>query len=259
MKLATITDTHFILFTDGSSRGNPGPGGYGAVAVYTNGKGEVCVDELGGREDQTTNNRMELKAVIEGLKNFIGYYEHLEEYTCTVYLDSAYVQNGITKWVKGWKRNGWVTGTKDEVKNKDLWIELDQLVQDIRVEFVRIAGHADISGNERCDEIATLYADNKPVTLYSGLLASYPVEQEKNILEVEATEEGLDKKAKSSSKKSSSRKAYSYVSYVDGKIQVDQDWKSCEARVKGKSGARFKKSISPIDEKMIIEEFLSKA
>jgi ribonuclease HI len=261
MKRATVTDYDFIIFTDGSSRGNPGPGGYGAIAIYTNGKGEVCVDELGGREDQTTNNRMELKAVIEGLKNFIGYYADLKDYTATVYLDSSYVQNGITKWVSGWKKNDWKTGTKkkEEVKNKDLWITLDQLVEDMRVTFVRIAGHAGIPGNERCDEIATQFADNKPITLYSGLLAEYPVEQAKDIFVIEVTTDALTQKAKVSARKSGNgTKAYSYVSLVHGQIHIDKDWKTCEARVKGKSGARFKKSVSPIDEQLIVDEFLNK-
>ncbi|MBU3668448.1 MAG: ribonuclease HI [Candidatus Taylorbacteria bacterium] len=253
MKLLQIEEKKVVIFTDGSSRGNPGPGGYGVVAIYMDGHGEVCVDELGGREDMTTNNRMELKAVIEGLKNFIGYYANLKEYTFTIYLDSAYVENGITKWVSGWKKNGWKTGTKEDVKNQDLWMELDELKSKMNISLIRVPGHAGISGNERCDVIATMYADNLPVRLFTGRITSYPLD-ERNILELGTDSISLQKKKKSSS----SVKAHSYVSLVDGKIHIDVDWKTCESRVKGKSGALFKKSTSPIDEKIIVEEFLKK-
>ncbi len=261
MKLLSIKDKEIAIFTDGSSRGNPGPGGYGVIALYQNSHGEVCVDELGGREDLTTNNRMELKAVIEGLKNFVNYYSNLSEFTCTIYLDSAYVLNGVTKWLAGWKRNGWVTGLKEPVKNQDLWEELDKVQGLLRLKFVHIAGHAGIAGNERCDEIATSFADNVTVNLYTGPITRYDLGSENNILNIEATEEALQKKAKVSKSKSSSKgvKAFSYVSLVDGKIATDKEWKDCEARVKGKSGARFKKATSPMEEKMIIDDFLKKS
>ncbi len=245
-----ITENQIVIFTDGSSRGNPGPGGYGTVVVYTNGKGEVCIDELGGREDETTNNRMELKAVIEGLKYFIGYYDNLPQYTFTVYLDSAYVQNGLTKWVPSWKKKGWKTGTNEEVKNQDLWIELSEITDDLSVKLIRLPGHAGVCGNERCDEIATAYADNRPVPLYKGKILEYSLAEK--ILDISVQQTQLEKKKKSGSK----IKAYSYVSLVDGKINIDKNWKDCEDRVKGKSGARFKKSVSPIDEDLIVKEFL---
>lgn len=258
MKPLSIENKEIVIFTDGSSRGNPGPGGYGVVALYQNSHGEVCVDELGGRDDLTTNNRMELKAVIEGIKNFLGYYSNLSEYTFTIYLDSAYVLNGITKWLAGWKRNGWKTGLKEPVKNQDLWQELDDIKGKLKLKFVHVAGHADIAGNERCDIIATSYADNTAEILYTGLLAEYVLPLGHDILNVTATKEALEKKSKSKSA-SKGVKAYSYVSMVDGKIHIDHDWKTCEARVKGKSGARFKKSVSPMDEKMIADEFLKKS
>ncbi len=250
MKQPEVTEHKVVIYTDGSSRGNPGPGGYGAVLIYTNGRGEVCVDELGGREDETTNNRMELKAVMESLKHFIGYYANLKDYTFTVYLDSAYVLNGLTKWMPSWKRKGWKTGTNEEVKNQDMWIELGELTEDLNVQLIRIPGHAGVCGNERCDEIATSFADNTQVHLYSGKITGYPLNEE--ILKLEINKTQLQKKKKSGSKV----QAYSYVSLVDGKIHIDKEWKECETRVKGKSGARFKKSTSPMDEQMIVKEFL---
>lgn len=252
MTTLQIGDADIIVFTDGSSRGNPGPGGYGVVTIYKDSTGVVLIDELGGREDVTTNNRMELKAVIEGIKNFEGYYAKLEDYTYHIYLDSSYVLNGLTKWVKGWKRNGWVTGTKEEVKNQDLWKELDALQTQYNIKLVHIKGHAGITGNERCDEIATDFADNKKVDLYTGTATNYSISL-LDILNIRATAEALSKKKKSSS----SAKAYSYVSLVEGKIYTDSDWKTCEARVKGKSGVRFKKSLSAEDEKTIVKDFLS--
>lgn len=292
MKLLSIKDKEVVIFTDGSSRGNPGPGGYGAIAIYQNASGELYVDEIGGRENETTNNRMELRAAIEALDHFTGYYADISEYTFTIYLDSSYVLNGITKWVHGWKKNNWKTGgsgkNKEDVKNRDLWITLDALVSKLRVKFVHIQGHAGIFGNERCDEIATSYADNKvgkktandETFLYSGLLAEYIKKYSeedglegsashnisasadsdfKNILNIEPNAEALEKKKKVSSRKSSSSaKAYSYVSLVDGKIHIDHDWKTCEARVKGKSGARFKKTTNPIEESEIVASFSGK-
>ena len=144
------------IFTDGSSRGNPGPGGWAAIVVN-----DQNVLELGDEERRTTNNRMEMKAAIEALK------KTPKESKITLYTDSSYLINGITKWVKGWKRNGWKTKTKDDVLNKDLWVELDNLASDRNIKWVQVSGHAGIAGNERCDEIATAFADNKPVELFN--------------------------------------------------------------------------------------------
>ena len=103
------------IFTDGSSRGNPGPGGWGSVIVTADEK----VMELGGGESHTTNNRMELNAAAEGLAHAP------KDSAIEVFTDSSYVINGITKWIKGWKRNGWMTKTKDDLLNKDHWMNLD--------------------------------------------------------------------------------------------------------------------------------------
>ena len=229
----------YTIFTDGSSRGNPGPGGWGAVVVS-----DTQVTELGGREDHTTNNRMELTAVVEALS-------HIEVGSSViVHSDSKYVINGITSWIKGWKSNGWVTKTKDDVVNKDLWMRLDAVVKERQVTWKYVGGHIGILGNERCDEIATAYADESDIVLYTGALVTYSIP---NILDISFDEASLVKKKSSSSK--SGAKAYSYVSAVGGVIQTHATWAECEKRVKGTKGARFKKSFSKEDEAAIIASF----
>jgi ribonuclease HI len=223
------------IFTDGSSRGNPGKGGWGSGVVEKD-----KVTELGGREDDTTNNRMELEAVIAGLSTT----EWDEE--IIVNTDSSYVINGITKWVHGWKRNGWVTKTKDEVLNRDLWERLVEVKEGKDIKWNYVGGHAGIVGNERCDEIATSFADGDPIKLYKGPISDYPI---KNILDLTQVIE------KASKKSHSKAQAYSYISMVDGKIEKHKTWAECEARVKGKSGTRYRKAISLDQEQQIIAEF----
>lgn len=131
------------LYTDGACKGNPGPGGWGAWLRY--GKNEK---ELFGGEKETTNNRMELKAAIEGLKALSR--------CCDVSLttDSQYVKQGINSWMAGWKKNGWRTASKQPVKNKDLWQALDLECQRHNVEWHWVKGHAGHEGNERADMLA---------------------------------------------------------------------------------------------------------
>lgn len=228
-----------IVFTDGSSRGNPGPGGYGSVVVM----GETVV-ELGGKEESTTNNRMELRAAIEGLT----VVKKSGDQSVTIYSDSRYVINGITKWVYGWAQNGWKTGAKEDVSNKDLWEALVEVTKGLAVDWKYVGGHKGIVGNERCDEIATSFADKNPITLFDGNISDYGFD----ILNIDIDEAKAS--AKSASKSRKGAKAYSYVSRVDGEIKVHSTWAECEARVKGKA-ARFKKALSAEDEEQIIAEF----
>ena len=132
------------IYTDGACSGNPGPGGWGAMLMYKGNKKEIS----GGKEN-TTNNVMELTAVIEGLK--------LLKFPCKVklYSDSAYVVNSfIQKWIYGWIKNGWKNSSKEPVKNKELWQELYELTKTHEVEFIKVKGHADNEYNNRCDELA---------------------------------------------------------------------------------------------------------
>ena len=233
------------IFTDGSSRGNPGPGGWGTVVVNQEpGKGKGEVAELGGGEKETTNNRMELIAAIRGLSHAP------KDEPATVFTDSSYVINGITKWVKGWKRNGWQTKSRQNVLNRDLWEQLDEATARAPVTWQYVGGHVGILGNERCDHIATSFADGMKISLYSGSLAEYDLP---DILDISLDQAKLTRK--SSASDHSRAKAFSYVSMVQGVIETHHAWAECEKRVKGVKGAKYKKALDPAGQAQIIAEF----
>lgn len=137
-----------LAFTDGACSGNPGPGGWGALLVARDGDRVLRERELKGGEALTTNNRMELMAAISAL-------EALDRPSMiTVVTDSAYVKNGVTGWIHGWKRNGWRTADRKDVKNADLWQRLDAAQARHRVTWEWIKGHAGHPENERADQLA---------------------------------------------------------------------------------------------------------
>ena len=131
------------IYTDGACKGNPGPGGWGALLQY---RGRER--ELFGGESATTNNRMELTAVIRALESL------KRPSAVSLYTDSQYVKNGIETWIHAWKRNGWRTSDRKQVKNADLWLELERLARDHDIEWHWVRGHADTEGNHRADELA---------------------------------------------------------------------------------------------------------
>ena len=131
------------MITDGACLGNPGPGGWACMLRFGS-----QTRELYGSAPQTTNNRMELTAAIEGLRAL------KEPCEVEVVTDSEYVKNGITQWIHGWKRNGWKTSAKKPVVNKDLWMDLDELVSRHNIRWTWTKGHADHEDNNRCDELA---------------------------------------------------------------------------------------------------------
>ena len=133
------------IFTDGACSGNPGPGGWGAL-IRVPGQPDV---ELSGGEPATTNNRMELRAVVEALRSLPAGSQ------LTVHADSTYVLNGITKWLAGWRRNGWLTGSKQPVKNVDLWKRLQAACARHEVEWFWVKGHNGVADNELADQLAT--------------------------------------------------------------------------------------------------------
>ena len=137
------------IYTDGACSGNPGPGGWGALLMFEGNKKEIS-----GSCKNTTNNIMELTAVIEALK--------LLKFECEVdlYSDSAYVVNGFLQgWIYNWQKNNWRTANREPVKNKELWEELYGLTQKHKVNFIKVKGHSDVELNNRCDELARAEID----------------------------------------------------------------------------------------------------
>jgi len=137
------------IYTDGACSGNPGIGGWGAVILENNKEDKF----LNGGNDNTTNNRMELTAAIEALKYF------KDKQTITIITDSKYVKDGIQSWIQNWKKNGWKTATKKPVKNKELWIELDQLISKHIISWEWVKGHAGNAHNEQADYLARRYIE----------------------------------------------------------------------------------------------------
>lgn len=140
--------TKVVMYTDGACRGNPGPGGWGVILSYRDRN-----KKLSGFDPQTTNNRMELTAAIEGLRALSR--------ACDIELntDSKYVLQGISEWIESWKSNGWKTAAKKPVKNVDLWQSLDELVKKHRINWHWVKGHVGIEGNEMADQLANLAID----------------------------------------------------------------------------------------------------
>jgi ribonuclease HI len=199
------------------------------------------VVELGGFEDNTTNNRMELSAIKESLE-----YIHGHKGFVTIFTDSRYAMQGVQSWMKGWKQNGWQTKNKTDVLNKDLWQAIDEQLEHLMIDWKHVNGHVGVPGNERADTIASTFADTKQFDLYNGSLEDYEVE---NIFSIEVVQNDVQKKARSSAK------AFSYLSLVDGILEKHQTWAECEARVKGIKGAKFRKAISQEEEVEIIRSW----
>lgn len=228
-----------VIFTDGACSGNPGPGGWGAVIV--NEKGEVA--ELGGPENPTTNNRMEVKAALEALRRVAD-----DPAPVRLFTDSTYLIRGITQWIWGWKRKGWMTAEGGEVLNRDLWEQLLRVVSarpaDGKIEWNYVRGHIGNPGNERCDRIAVAFSKGERPGLYRGSLLKYSID----IMDLPETGPLPEMRPKQEK-----TPAFSYLSHVDGVTRRHRDWASCEKRVKGRSGAKFKKAQSAADEGEILK------
>jgi ribonuclease HI len=143
---------HLEIYTDGGCSGNPGPGGWAYVILGAeSGADRRILAERWGAEAATTNNRMELQAAVSALESLAGLNVAAE--SVTVYTDSQYMQKGISAWIHTWKRNGWKTSDKKPVKNRDLWLLLDELAARFRVTWRWVQGHAGNEFNERCDRM----------------------------------------------------------------------------------------------------------
>jgi len=237
-----MKDTIFI-YCDGACSGNPGPGGWAAVIIYP----ENHVRELGGGERPTTNNRMEMLGAIAALTFVADRPEPVKLYT-----DSALLINGITKWIRGWKRNGWQTAAGQPVVNRDLWERLDALTQarKRRLAWGHVKGHAGHDINERCDVIAVSFSKGTRLALYEGpaIGCGYSL--------LEPGPEHLRGAASSSGKASSHRsktKGGYYLSLVGGCLERHVTWPECQGRVSGVSGARFKKVATAEEEREVLK------
>ena len=226
-----------IVFTDGASSGNPGPGGWAATIRSPEGH----IHELGGPEDNTTNNRMELTGTIRALAHLAR-----TEGQVAIFTDATYVIRGITQWIFGWRKRQWKTSDGSEVTNQDLWERLFALTyaRKPKVIWRYVPGHAGVPGNERCDQIAVACSKGKRPRLYRGHEGQYDVDL--TILPPEAPLPEMRKRTEKA-------KAHSYLSVLGGDVVRHDTWASCESRVKGRSGARFKKAATAADELEIIK------
>ena len=229
-----------IVFTDGAAKGNPGPGGWGAIVVAP----DLRVTELGGGSPHTTNNKMELGGAIAALRHVADHPGPVALYT-----DSTYLIQGITQWVWGWRKRGWKTAQGTDVLNRDLWEELSALTGARArgsVDWRWVRGHVGTPGNERCDEIAVAFAAQAPAELYDGPFAGYtlPILQLPDDTALPKRTGGTTPAVKTP--------AHSYLSVVNGEPMRHLTWAECERRVKGQSGARFKKTASAADEASIL-------
>lgn len=232
---------YIVIYTDGACSGNPGPGGWGSVVVTP----DLEVYELGGAENPSTNNRMEISAALRALKSVSQIDAPVHIYT-----DSTYLIRGITQWIWGWRKKGWKTAEGKDVVNKDLWEDLSRTIAarsaGAKIEWKWVRGHTGHFGNERCDQIAVAYSKKTYVELFKGSLKDYA----EPILDFPDSN-GLPEIKPKEEKKP----AFSYLSVVDGQAVRHADWPSCERRTKGRSGAKFKKAMSSADEATILESW----
>lgn len=212
------------IYTDGACAGNPGPGGWAAVLVRGG-----RYEELGGREDRTTNNRMEMRAALEGLRRALpGERAH-------VVTDSKYLHDGISRWIHAWKRRGWRKADGNEVLNRDLWEALDAQCRQtgVPVTWEHVRGHSGHALNERCDAIATAFSRGEPPDLRCGDGSWIPG------LGGGGLAAGL---------------AYPvYLSLVGGELRVHLDWPECEEWVQGAKGAKYRKAKNPGELRAVLE------
>ena len=240
-----VVDPNHIIYTDGACSGNPGPGGWASIVAMHVDQPNARVQELGGFVPATTNNKMELQSVIEALvliRTLPG--------AVVILTDSVYVIKGATQWIFGWRTRGWKNAQGEPVANQEQWEELHRLLQARKtlgpIEWRYVRGHQGTDGNERCDEIAVAFSKGDYVSLYKGSMAEYL------FLIAELPEIQPLPEMKSRTTETTGAKP-TYLSLVDGVVNRHATWSACEALVKGRSGAKFKKVASPLEEKVVLQ------
>ncbi len=218
----------YVIFADGSSRGNPGPGGWGVLII-----GPDRVKELGGRENTTTNNIMELTAAYEALQSLSNTREKI-----IFFADSQYVLRGITSWVKSWQKNGWLTTKKEPVENRALWVKLINASDGKDIDWRYSPGHRGVLGNEIVDQIATSFADDMNEGLFFAPRAEY--EKKKNVR--------INDILSFTGRETARRAAPYYLAYLNGEARSFKTWDECKRFVSGARGAKYKKVFSTEEE-----------
>lgn len=233
---------YLLIYSDGACSGNPGPGGWGSVILLP----ENSVIELGGGDYSTTNNRMEMMAALEALRQVAHRTEPIHFYT-----DSTYLIRGITQWIWGWRKRNWKTADGEDVSNRDLWEEIAKVVQARsnmgKIDWRYSRGHIGTPGNERCDRIAVGFSKNDHVQLYNGPYHTYSI----NLLDVPGDHSLPEMRQAGAAKK----EAFSYLSNLGGLVYRHRSWPSCQKRVSGQSGAKFKKAMSQAEEFEILKSW----
>lgn len=233
-----------VLFTDGACKGNPGPGGWGCIALFPDGQ----VTEVGGKENGTTNNRMEMTAVVQGFELC-----HATEAGAPVmvFTDSSYVIQGMSSWIFGWIRKGWKTSAGKDVLNQDLWKELHRLSEGLKVSYHHVKGHAGIPGNERADKIASDFAE------FGAFSDLYRGNGEEYVVDLYQLDPGrmVDSPAPSKGARKSGAGGHYYISFVDGHFKRHQTWPDCQQATNGRSGARFKKVRDQQEEQTVLKSW----
>nr|BFD60656.1 ribonuclease HI [Bdellovibrio sp. CKG001]BFD68261.1 ribonuclease HI [Bdellovibrio sp. HAGR004] len=233
---------YILIYSDGACSGNPGPGGWGSVLLFPDNQ----VLELGAGESSTTNNRMEMTAALEALRAVAHLKMPIHFYT-----DSTYLIRGITQWIFGWRRKNWQTAEGGEVSNRDLWEDISQVVAargaQGKIEWLYSRGHMGTPGNERCDRIAVAFSKKEYIQLYRGDLEHYGID----LLNVPTNTALPEMKGNGEKKK----EAFSYLSNLGGLVYRHRTWPSCQKRVSGQSGAKFKKAMSAAEEIEILKSW----
>ncbi len=241
---------NITIYGDGACSGNPGPGGYGAIIIFA----DESVRELAKHEPQTTNNRMEILAILDSFRFLLKSAQLERAENIQVFTDSVYLIRGVTQWMFGWKKRGWKTAANADVANPDLWMQIDKVLYEfkvnyphVKIEWNFVKGHSGDPGNERCDQIAVAMSKREPIEIYSGSASGYHFDVSK-LPEKKPLPEVKDRSQET-------KKAAWYLSLVNGVFKTHKTWSECEAVVKGRPGVKFKKVTSSEEEEQIKKQW----
>ncbi len=245
-----MTDKKIVIYGDGACSGNPGPGGFGAIVIFP----DQTVQELAQHYPQTTNNRMEILAILESFRLVLESNKLSEVTEIEIFTDSVYLIRGVTQWMFGWKKRGWKTAAQDEVANQDLWVQMDKILNQFKarnalakINWHFVKGHSGDPGNERCDQLAVAMSKRDEIEVFSGSAGHYHFDVTKTP-EKKPLPEIKDRT-------NEPKKPAWYLSLVNGVYKTHKTWSECEAVVKGRPGVKFKKVTSVDEEEQIKKQW----